>query len=136
VTKDEFIKEYCHRSNVEWKVLSEHQVALPCACRIGECKGWAMVSRSVSSILTHLELYGPKLQEWQPIASAPKDGDLVDLWVDGERQANCFWQEKCFCQEDEESGEWRQQYVESPGTSFKVQGEPTHWRSLPDSPIY
>lgn len=67
---------------------------------------------------------------WQPIASAPRDGSLIDLWVDGERLPDCFW----FTPEWT-VGQWQQKYAEtSPGCSFAVQGNPTHWMQRPEPP--
>ena len=74
---------------------------------------------------------------WNPIESAPKDGTVIDLWLDGRREANCFWDA------DPEGSYgracWRQQYSEAPGASFDVHwGEwdagPTHWKHLPEPP--
>lgn len=31
------------------------------------------------------------LEGWQPIATAPKDGSIVDLWVNKRRRSNCYW---------------------------------------------
>lgn len=68
--------------------------------------------------------------EWKPIASAPRDGSLIDLWVDGERLPDCFW----FTPEGLDPW-WHQKYAEtSQACSFAVQGEPTYWMPRPEPP--
>lgn len=63
---------------------------------------------------------------WQPIATAPKDGSDVDLWVGGERIPEARW----------ERGRWSvwglSQY-DCMGWVV-VQGKPTHWMPLPGPP--
>jgi len=60
MSKDEFIKQYCENSGVEWNWLQQYQVALPCMCGSSKCKGWAMVPNDIDSIKKHMELYAPK----------------------------------------------------------------------------
>lgn len=36
-------------------------------------------------------LASAKPEGWRPIDSAPKDGTCIDLFVDGERWADCYW---------------------------------------------
>ncbi len=74
---------------------------------------------------------------WRPIATAPKDGTVIDLWVTysggAERCASCFWD----IHEDWGPGfvpRWRQQYAEASGSSFDVSGIPTHWQPVPSPP--
>lgn len=59
-TKEEFISEYCERSNISWEELSKTEVALPCDCGSDGCDGWAMVSNNEHSIQTHMDLYAPR----------------------------------------------------------------------------
>lgn len=59
MTKDEFIAGYCERSKISWEKLSQHRVALPCACGEDGCDGWAMVTNDPLSIETHNKLYAP-----------------------------------------------------------------------------
>lgn len=61
---------------------------------------------------------------WQPIDTAPKNGTVIDLWVDGERLPNCYWGEAW---QDPEDRRWLQQYAETRASAFPVDGEPTHW---------
>lgn len=79
--------------------------------------------------------------EWQPIPTAPKDGENIDLWVkykDGEgRVADCKFGEPdddyghltpCLCQYTTDYsgyGEWGW---------YPVEGEPTYWMALPEPP--
>jgi hypothetical protein len=60
VSEQEFIDGYCGRSGVTWAELSQHYVALPCACEQEYCEGWAMVSNDPHAIQTHMELYAPE----------------------------------------------------------------------------
>lgn len=73
MTKDEFITAYCERSGVSWGELSQHQVALACACGEDGCQGWAMVANDERSIRAHRELYAPCgcglatcVEPWEP----------------------------------------------------------------------
>lgn len=66
---------------------------------------------------------------WMPIGTAPKDGTLVDLWVAGQRRADCFWSDSY----DDGPGEWRQRYAEAV-SDFPIGGSPTHWMPRPPSP--
>jgi|GEM_PF-2287933 len=69
---------------------------------------------------------------WRPIATAPTDGTLVDLWVAGPRNAGARETDCWF-----ERGAWWRDYGRDgplkPG-SF-VDDVPTHWMPLPASPI-
>ena len=67
------------------------------------------------------------MSEWQPIETAPKDGTLVDLWIqwrDGGpwREADCTWVH----------GAWWTAGREAPaeGETYKA----THWMPIPDGP--
>lgn len=46
MTREEFIKAYCQRSQISWKEWQEkfHRIALPCHCDADECQGWQMVN--------------------------------------------------------------------------------------------
>ena len=57
MTKEEFIKSYCDKSDMTKEELLESQVVLPCKCDYEGCNGWAVVSNSELSIKAHLELY-------------------------------------------------------------------------------
>jgi hypothetical protein len=71
--------------------------------------------------------------DWQPIETAPKDGTLIDLWVNGERLPDCFWHAPEWCDPDERR--WHQKYAEtSPDCSFAVDGSPSHWMPRPVAP--
>lgn len=68
---------------------------------------------------------------WQPIETAPKDGTIIDLWVDGERLPDCYWGEEW---QEPEDRIWRQRYAENRANSFHVDGEPTHWMMAATGP--
>lgn len=68
---------------------------------------------------------------WQTMDTAPKDGTVVDLWVDGERRADCYWRIGEDFGESEDG--WCQMYAEA-SSSFAVLGVPTHWMPLPEDP--
>ena len=72
---------------------------------------------------------------WLPIETAPKDGTRVDLWADGGRQTNAFW----------ERGEWlkhirfvfnrnRPSGDMSGAWRSRVVADPSHWMPLPSPP--
>lgn len=63
-------------------------------------------------------------RQWQPIATAPTDGTLIDLWVDGSRLANCYrgqglLNESWLCN----------------GFPIHESNKITHWMPLPSDPI-
>ncbi len=61
MTKEEFITDYCERSNFPWEKLSKYKVALPCECDYSECQGWAMVPSNPESIADHELFYSPNV---------------------------------------------------------------------------
>lgn len=73
------------------------------------------------------------MNEWQSIETAPKDGRLIDLWMDGERLPDCFWYSQC--EEWGQRSHWQQKYAETGADcSFPVAGAPSHWMPLPPPP--
>lgn len=70
------------------------------------------------------------MREWQPIATAPKDGRDVDLWANGARLASCWW----FDGDDVSEPHWQQRYAEFPEGSFSITAQPTHWMPIPEAP--
>ena len=76
---------------------------------------------------------------WQPIATAPMDGTLVDLWIDGGRWPSCRWGKPyhtCgeagrYCDDD-----WHRAPDGWIDTTFNcaIDEAPTHWMPLPESP--
>ena len=67
----------------------------------------------------------PTLAQWQPIATAPRDGTVVDLSVvfahgGRHRMTACQWS----------AGEWIRKHDDR--VFYPVGGEPTHWMPLPD----
>ena len=62
MTKDEFEKGYCQRSNITKSFYDEWFTTLPCACDYEECKGWAAVRRDF--IKDHMELYAPEGEKY------------------------------------------------------------------------
>lgn len=57
MTKENFIKLYCEKSDITEEELLKTQVVLPCNCNDETCKGWAVVSNNELSIKAHCELY-------------------------------------------------------------------------------
>lgn len=57
---DEFIAEYCKRSDISVELFKSRYVALPCACGEALCQGWAKVRNLPEDIDMHNELYAPK----------------------------------------------------------------------------
>lgn len=62
--------------------------------------------------------------QWQPIETAPIDGTVVDLWVNGERNPACAWKNnKGWC--------FRLYYTDGTGYGWhKIKGSPTHWMPI------
>lgn len=82
------------------------------------------------------------MSNWRPIASAPTDGTLVDVWLGGEfsgRNADVYFgkhphvcdSQYCdMCPDETEAREqWRDSMLNMP-----LLGPPTHWMPIPDGP--
>lgn len=66
---------------------------------------------------------------WQPIESAPKDGEIIDLWEDGGRYPECWWSaQQWISYVTGTSGKKKEDH------SYYVIENPTHWQPLPASP--
>lgn len=50
ITKDEFIDNYCSRSNITRERLMKREKAVPCSCDYELCEGWQMVPVDYSEI--------------------------------------------------------------------------------------
>ncbi len=46
VSKNDFIKQYADRSEVDIDELLATHTVEPCACGAGRCQGWAMISKT------------------------------------------------------------------------------------------
>lgn len=71
--------------------------------------------------------------KWEPIETAPKNGNLIDVWVNGERVTDVLWKRswRCLgwhCKTEDESGVCQWTSVED------EHGTPTHWMPLPEPP--
>lgn len=74
------------------------------------------------------------MSKWQPIATAPKDGNAVDLWSSkGYRYPNAAWDiaEYAIGPEDEDGYGWTDT---SHHGSIMDYGPFTHWMPLPAPP--
>jgi hypothetical protein len=76
---------------------------------------------------------------WQPIATAPKDGIVVDLWCEGDPEDIAFYCRDLFGSRQGRVTEcyyfdraWRSYMGLTRGMSLSVQ--PTHWMPLPGRP--
>lgn len=69
---------------------------------------------------------------WRLIETAPKDGQVIDLWVhwsngDQERQPDCWWDGTLWVYYvDDEIGHFQNYRA--------ISGEPTHWMPPPEPP--
>jgi hypothetical protein len=78
--------------------------------------------------------------EWQPIETAPKDGKVIDVWIDGEfprRRADVSWREPT----DSELWVHGGDTIETPDATWHdcfgplgKSEQPTHWMPLPERP--
>lgn len=64
------------------------------------------------------------MSEWQPIETAPKDGQVIDLWRGGKRIVEYKW-----VQLTPDNG-----FFEPYGAGICVVRDATHWMPLPDPP--
>jgi len=70
---------------------------------------------------------------WQPIGTTPKDGTLVDLWVDGERRPDCCWH--VAAGPNDTSGWWDKYAAYGDGDYLDWDEHPTHWMQRPEAPL-
>jgi Lar family restriction alleviation protein len=76
-------------------------------------------------VLDELDASKARIAEgWQPIETAPKNGDIVDLFVSGARRTDCRWNIAGHFWERFPSGQF----------AFGEDEEPTHWRAPPPHP--
>ena len=79
----------------------------------------------------------PTPSGWQPIETAPKDGTLVDLFVDGHRETDCCWHrldwEIAYLHWPADSMGWAT-WSERDGEYGRIEPAPTHWQPLPAPP--
>jgi len=93
------------------------------------CNDCFIVSDACSSEKEASDKWNHRADPWRDIASAPKDGRAVDLWINGYRVTNCSW--------DETQEEWTEGWLNAEGKyqSFAVMwAPPTFWMRIPDSP--
>lgn len=70
--------------------------------------------------------------DWQPIATAPKDGTRIDLWVGGERHTDCAWYKgNAWHPED---GWYDPAYEYGDGWFLDDDEFPSHWMPFPAPP--
>lgn len=81
---------------------------------------------------------------WQPIDTAPRDGTVVDLWIDETRFADCYWglpEHSCGEAEGYCDSEWhgmKDGWID--GTLNQPISElsfdqPSHWMPRPAAPV-
>lgn len=72
---------------------------------------------------------------WQPIATAPKDGSVVLVWLgDADESERSFY---CIDRTRMGAGGWnfmRGKWRPETGLTFTVFVQPTHWMPLPSPP--
>lgn len=66
------------------------------------------------------------LPTWRDIASAPRDGTVVDLWRDGERLLDFSW--------SVEQQRWEKK-VGYPTRTIVLTTPPTHWMPVPPAAV-
>jgi hypothetical protein len=98
-----------------------------CVARYGHLRGYegreAQYHKEAQATLAAQEALGLVLvQGWQPIESAPRDGGHIDVWANGLRYADAYWDGEGFA------------VLDSTGYGVEVE-HPTHWMPLPASPI-
>jgi len=65
MTKEEFEKAYCERSNISLEEYRRWFVTMPCECDYDGCEGWAAIRNNPDFIAHQKEFYSPKNTEEQ-----------------------------------------------------------------------
>ena len=94
------------------------------------CNRCFVISDSYGSEKEAANKWNRRSNPWYDIASAPKNGSPVDLWINGYRVTNCQW--------DETKKEWTEGWLDNEGKyqSFAVMwAPPTYWMPIPEPPI-
>lgn len=67
--------------------------------------------------------------DWQPIATAPKNGEMVDLWIGGRmRMPDCCWKVPSNPKHDWPKGKTAWCYYHDAWAEWvELSDEPTHW---------
>ena len=68
---------------------------------------------------------------WQPIESAPKNMEDIDIWCRLGRIPNCCWNQTTY---GKKIGFIYQSDYDYNGPVFELAPEPTHWMPLPKAP--
>lgn len=75
---------------------------------------------------------------WRPIETAPRDGTIVDLLIDGQRLPNCYWSDVAESAEGRCDGAWVHKRSDIPVEWHPYDdGErsaPSHWLPIPIGP--
>ena len=93
------------------------------------CTGCFISSDAYKSEKTAADAWNHRSNPWIDIASAPKDGRAVDLWIHGYRITNCQW--------DQTNKKWMVGWLDDQGKfqSFAIMwGPPTYWMPIPEPP--
>lgn len=70
--------------------------------------------------------------DWQPIETAPKDGTVIDLWINGARWTDCWWQ---VGNRLHPLDGWYSDALDCGDADwFCDDQQPTHWMPLPAPP--
>ena len=64
---------------------------------------------------------------WQPIETAPKFSDEIDIWANGERHVNCAFG-------GNQLGWIYESHPDGDGPVYEIVKNPTHWMPLPKPP--
>jgi len=83
---------------------------------------WCMNGKcAIYDIEIRREQWNRRPAPWQPIATAPKDGTVVDLWWKGQRMTGCWWNITMEKWTDDRSG-------------LFYKPDPSHWMPSPPDP--
>ncbi|MBR8279749.1 hypothetical protein [Burkholderia vietnamiensis] len=120
----------------------------PCAecgmpCRTGEyhpyaaclmfkaCNNSDTVRGNLQDVLDAGRRTTPDRDAWQPIETAPKFGDPIDIWGRYGRTPNCVWGKPTYVG----GVRWvHEAGYDSNGPVFEIVVDPTHWMPLPAAP--
>lgn len=87
MTREEFERDYCERSDITREYYAEHFLTLPCDCDNEDCKGWACINNDEISIHAHNHDW----EKWKEALDKTRQ-EITDRWDKmNDKEHECEW---------------------------------------------